>query len=122
MQVIRFVLFLLLAAAANAQPALEITDPRDQLKWIRGANERPAFSTAFRCGEPLPFFVRTGQCAIHCQFALCEQMCDWPEIANADFQVEECTSESAFLIQQKAIQFNLRLLIIKLQAIRSRFH
>ncbi len=107
MQIIRFVLFLFLSVTAVAQDAVEITDPRDQLKWIRGASARPAFSTAFRCGEALPFFVRTGQCAIHCQFALCEQMCDWPEIANADFQVEECTSESASLYSTKGHSIQL---------------
>ncbi|MES2800934.1 MAG: hypothetical protein V4654_00450 [Bdellovibrionota bacterium] len=106
MQLIRFVLLLFFSVVVQAQ-SVEITDPRDQLKWIRGAADRPAFNTAFRCGEPLPFFVRTGQCAIHCQFAICEQMCDWPQIENADFQVEECTNESAFLYSTKGHSIQL---------------
>lgn len=94
-------LLLIFSVIAQAQPALEITDPRDHLKWIRGASDRPAFDKAFRCGEALPFFVRSGQCNIHCQFGLCEQQCDWPEIQNADFQIEECSNVSAFLYSTK---------------------
>lgn len=104
---VRFVLLLIFSVTVQAQQSVEITDPRDELKWIRGASDRPGFSTAFRCGEPLPFFVRAGQCSIHCQFAICEQMCDWPQIEKANFQVEDCTNESAFLYSTKGHSIQL---------------
>lgn len=96
-QIARLVFLLIFSVAAQAQQSLEISDPREELKWLRGTSNRPAFSSAFRCGEPLPFFVRTGQCSIHCQFSLCEQMCDWPEIKEANLQAEECTNDSLFV-------------------------
>lgn len=97
MQIVRFALLLFFAVTVNAQSLIEITDPHGSLKKLTFPNDRPEFSKAFRCGEPSPFFVRTGQCSIRCQFSLCEQQCDWAKIVDADFQIEECTNESAFL-------------------------
>lgn len=93
-QIVRIFSLLFFSVSVWAQQAVEISDPRDELKWLNGISKRPAFSSAFRCGEPLPFFVRTGQCSIHCQFSMCEQMCDWPEIKEAQLQAEECTNDS----------------------------
>lgn len=92
LSVIRFVFILFFSISAFA---VEIADPNKQLAKLWGS--RPDFIQAFTCGKPAPFFVRTGQCSIFCEFGMCEQTCDWPEIIAADFQVEECTNKSVQL-------------------------
>lgn len=72
---------------------LEIIDQGNQLQTLPPYRQGTEFASAYTCGKPTPFFVKTGTCKVHCEFGMCEEQCAWPEVVTANFQPEECTAD-----------------------------
>lgn len=79
--------------SAMAFAEIEIEDLKSQLKSLPGQMSSVEFSKAFICNEPSKFYVRTGQCKLHCEFGLCEEVCGWPQVVESTFQAEECGAD-----------------------------
>ncbi len=73
---------------------IELVDQGARLAALPGRHRENSFASAFTCGQPTSFFVRTGQCKLHCEFGLCEEQCGWPSIVEAQFQPEDCQADS----------------------------
>jgi len=86
---------------------LEIEDTQSILRQLRGASGNGDFSTAFKCEQPLSFFVTTGRCQVHCEFGLCEQRCDWPQIVEAQFQAEDCSADKVSIYSSLGHSFEV---------------
>ncbi len=87
-------LFVGLSFFSTAHADIEIVDSALQLKTLPGSFNSVAFSKAFNCEKSTTFFVKTGQCKLHCEFGGCEEDCKWPKLVSADFHYEDCSSDS----------------------------
>lgn len=73
---------------------IEVVDPDNVLSTLPGKSQSVDFANAFKCNQPTSFFVKTGKCRLHCEYGMCEEQCDWPQVVEATFQPEECTADS----------------------------
>lgn len=79
--------------SAIAFAEIEIVDLNSRLKTLPGQSNSVEFAKAFTCNEPSKFYVRTGQCKLHCEFGLCEEVCGWPQVVESTFQAEDCGTD-----------------------------
>jgi hypothetical protein len=94
--VILFLMVIITAFAqvGRAQDAIQIEDSKNELANLTGAHNVTPFAKAFTCGQPVSFFIRTGQCKLHCEYGLCEETCGWSQVTDASLQAEDCSADS----------------------------